>query len=1055
MTVSVIVLFVLMLAELIIFITLGIGYNNLAQSYLQSSGLNNYDTLLTYSSRTFAASSLQMSLSTLYMYEYNASMRKSNLISNPSTYMAYLVANGTLPNVKANSIAANFIAMSMGNDTLKAFNASVKAASLIGVSNVVINETAPVIYQSSPYNISVRYTENILLNESGTLLRYTIPVNASVSLNGTPDLFYAQQGVLRYINFGSSTTLATQIGSAGALNGTSDLFAYGTILDGQSDPACPTGLVSKQVIFATDNSQQINCDGTGFAALISYKSPSNAPGNYLPYILYPASSSYIENVIQTGQTALVYGPAMKTLDINALRNAVASGYYFASPFTPSYLDRIVGNFGNSSSNGMFTFTGYSRTAAYLNGFSSYISGNGVYSSNIANFEWINPMGYGFAGSSFNPIAAFEGSTANTGFYQLGITASGNLVVWNGASDYISTFIVPLYQWSFVGFGINDTAIVVYDNGNSQLFAVPSNPKPGAGSSDWILGAYPGTGNYLNVSLANVQVYNAILTTQQAYKLYQDGVEALPATGENIIGWYPLNGNANDYSGNGNNGAVSSVYFALLDNYNRDSIFIVPSAQPTFPLPGLLSCNNNQQCANATSPHLALADMPLEIGPGLAAGFSRNQQSVVVAQQFNGVPLVASNSFTFSVWLYGYGPATGGTIANNSNDANGNGFDMHFACGACSFYPAVMTVTPCCTYRVLWPSGVNSLPVNVWELVTGEYNSTTGIANVYVDNSLFATKALPAGLPTGQMLPLFIGASGHLGYNAAAFNGIISDAQLYNQSLSQNQISFLYSEGIGGAPILGKYLVAWWPLNGNANDRSGNGNNGVSYNATYTPVTGYSPVGSGTPTAVSGEWQALGFGPEPSKQSIWWNVTEWTPSSSSVDLLPYSSVSNSPLLPQGTTVEAYGGWYTIPTTRNFFLQYPGFADWAYGSATYDGEPYQLMQTVPFPAPFNGVNIDSVSCSSPYNSQGYTATANLTLSGTYEVIVDINDASQVFYRLAGTSTWTALFNSANSWKSQNPATYSNSLTLSKGTYQFAIDYMNVCGHSLSAFSIYYTD
>ncbi|MGC9010605.1 MAG: hypothetical protein ACP5JN_00435 [Candidatus Micrarchaeia archaeon] len=37
------------------------------------------------------------------------------------------------------------------------------------------------------------------------------------------------------------------------------------------------------------------------------------------------------------------------------------------------------------------------------------------------------------------------------------------------------------------------------------------------------------------------------------------------------------------------------------------------------------------------------------------------------------------------------------------------------------------------------------------------------------------------------------------------------------------------EGIGGAPIDLQHLVAWWPLNGNANDYSGNGNNGVPSN----------------------------------------------------------------------------------------------------------------------------------------------------------------------------------------------------------------------------------
>ncbi|MGC8538172.1 MAG: hypothetical protein ACP5MZ_04335, partial [Candidatus Micrarchaeia archaeon] len=57
-------------------------------------------------------------------------------------------------------------------------------------------------------------------------------------------------------------------------------------------------------------------------------------------------------------------------------------------------------------------------------------------------------------------------------------------------------------------------------------------------------------------------------------------------------------------------------------------------------------------------------------------------------------------------------------------------------------------------------------------------------------------------------------------------GRLANVQLYNTALSINDIKALYKEGIGGAPIKIQSLVGWWPLNGNANDYSGNGNNGV-------------------------------------------------------------------------------------------------------------------------------------------------------------------------------------------------------------------------------------
>ncbi|MGC9010526.1 MAG: hypothetical protein ACP5JN_00005, partial [Candidatus Micrarchaeia archaeon] len=81
-----------------------------------------------------------------------------------------------------------------------------------------------------------------------------------------------------------------------------------------------------------------------------------------------------------------------------------------------------------------------------------------------------------------------------------------------------------------------------------------------------------------------------------------------------------------------------------------------------------------------------------------------------------------------------------------------------------------------------------------------------------------------------------------GTGASPFFGSIANVQIYNTSLSANDIQALYQEGIGGAPIDLQNLVAWWPLNGNANDYSGNGNNGVPTNVMFVSNwwQGYTP-----------------------------------------------------------------------------------------------------------------------------------------------------------------------------------------------------------------------
>ena len=69
--------------------------------------------------------------------------------------------------------------------------------------------------------------------------------------------------------------------------------------------------------------------------------------------------------------------------------------------------------------------------------------------------------------------------------------------------------------------------------------------------------------------------------------------------------------------------------------------------------------------------------------------------------------------------------------------------------------------------------------------------------------------------------------------AFPFDGQIANMQLYNTSLSPSAIKYLYLEGIGGEPTSLTHLVGWWPLNGNANDYSGNENSGVNSNVIYT------------------------------------------------------------------------------------------------------------------------------------------------------------------------------------------------------------------------------
>ena len=129
--------------------------------------------------------------------------------------------------------------------------------------------------------------------------------------------------------------------------------------------------------------------------------------------------------------------------------------------------------------------------------------------------------------------------------------------------------------------------------------------------------------------------------------------------------------------------------------------------------------------------------------------------------------------------------------------------------------------------------VFGVPIHNWNFIAINYSYVSGnyIANGFVNGALVDAnvKRSPISLPEPYSLQIGMAR----GTADMIFNGSVADIQIYNTSLSANEIQALYQEGIGGAPIDLQNLVGWWPLNGNANDYSGNGNNAVPNGVTYT------------------------------------------------------------------------------------------------------------------------------------------------------------------------------------------------------------------------------
>jgi hypothetical protein len=124
--------------------------------------------------------------------------------------------------------------------------------------------------------------------------------------------------------------------------------------------------------------------------------------------------------------------------------------------------------------------------------------------------------------------------------------------------------------------------------------------------------------------------------------------------------------------------------------------------------------------------------------------------------------------------------------------------------------------------------------NQWLFVVGTYDGS--YLKIYVNGVLKAIVSLSGSMKTPTS-GITIGARNS--NNMDWFKGSTANVQIYNTALTDQEIQYLYQQGLGGGPVRLQNLVGWWPLNGDAKDYSGNNNHGTIYGG-VTFVQNYNP-----------------------------------------------------------------------------------------------------------------------------------------------------------------------------------------------------------------------
>jgi hypothetical protein len=262
----------------------------------------------------------------------------------------------------------------------------------------------------------------------------------------------------------------------------------------------------------------------------------------------------------------------------------------------------------------------------------------------------------------------------------------------------------------------------------------------------------------------------------------------------LVGWWPFNGNANDESGNGNNGLVNGPSLTS-DRFGN--------AGKAYSFSGQNGVDIQVPASPSLQPTAALS-LSIWVRVQNSSGW---QNFVCKRYQYTTDP--------FNSYIIGEYSADGNQYNPNSNER---------------YFGGALTSNSLSSVGAI--DGQNR-SLNEWRNYTLTYNGQK--IRLYHNGSIVSEND-GSGPIQYSNLPLFFGTTSLDNQN---FIGDLDDIALYNRALSQQEITALYQGGNTSNSCsvlpanLQQGLKGYWPFCGNANDESGNDCNGIVNGALLT------------------------------------------------------------------------------------------------------------------------------------------------------------------------------------------------------------------------------
>ncbi|MHC4586767.1 MAG: LamG domain-containing protein, partial [Planctomycetota bacterium] len=258
------------------------------------------------------------------------------------------------------------------------------------------------------------------------------------------------------------------------------------------------------------------------------------------------------------------------------------------------------------------------------------------------------------------------------------------------------------------------------------------------------------------------------------------------TDPNLVGWWRFDGNANDSSGNGNNG--------------------VETGNPTYMAGRIGHAISFDGVSDRIEVNATFADNPelfqaktISVSAWVRTTVPRDALCSVIRHEFHFIPLI---TFADSAWAVAFINRYGSMTRRRSN--------------------------------LDW-SKIND---GKWHFYAVTYNN--GIHEVWIDGIIEASNNYgPFPLWTRDDKPWVFGGKEGSVLGEEYYPGQLDDVRIYDYALSEKEIKMLGSlkaikphpssdttEGMTEISVIDPNLIGWWKFDGNANDSSGNENNGT-------------------------------------------------------------------------------------------------------------------------------------------------------------------------------------------------------------------------------------